>query len=63
METMKNNFMQPAKRLSGVDPFYVVEIMTKAKKMEKEGIDIVHMEVGEPDFTTTNYNGCGFFSD
>jgi len=52
METIKNNFMQPAKRLSGVDPFHVVEIMTKAKKMEKEGIDIIHMEVGEPDFTT-----------
>ncbi len=31
-------------------PFYVMEVLEKAKKLEKEGRDIVHFEVGEPDF-------------
>ena len=31
-------------------PFIVMEVLEKAKEMEKQGIDIIHMEVGEPDF-------------
>ncbi len=49
---MGNIKLQPAKRLSGIDPFYVMDILAKAKKMEAEGINIIHMEVGEPDFNT-----------
>lgn len=30
--------------------FIVMEILGKAKEMEKQGINIIHMEVGEPDF-------------
>ena len=36
-------------------PFYVMEIMERAKDMESEGRSIVHLEVGEPDFPTP---GC-----
>jgi len=35
-----------------ITPFYVMELLEKAKAMEAQGEDIVHMEVGEPDFTT-----------
>jgi aspartate/methionine/tyrosine aminotransferase len=35
-----------------ITPFYVMEILERAQKMEEEGRDIVHMEVGEPDFPT-----------
>ena len=41
-----------ADRLKGIEPFRVVEVLTKAKEMEASGIDIVHMEAGEPDFAT-----------
>ncbi len=41
-------------RRSSVDmsPFYVMEVMERAKDMESEGRSIIHLEVGEPDFPT-----------
>ncbi len=33
-------------------PFYVMELLEKAKAMEAHGEHIVHMEIGEPDFPT-----------
>lgn len=41
-----------AKRVDRVAPFRVMEILTRAKQLESEGADIIHMEVGEPDFPT-----------
>ena len=41
-----------ADRLKGIEPFRVVEVLTQAKEMEAQGIDVVHMEAGEPDFAT-----------
>jgi len=35
-----------------IPPFMVMEVLERAQKMEREGRDIVHMEVGEPDFDT-----------
>jgi len=40
------------KRSSEIPPFIVMEVMEKAASMEREGVDIVHLEVGEPDFET-----------
>jgi len=37
---------------SNMTPFYVMEVMERAKDMESEGRSIVHLEVGEPDFPT-----------
>lgn len=31
-------------------PFIVMEVLEKATEMEQQGINIIHMEVGEPDF-------------
>ncbi|RMG36479.1 MAG: aminotransferase class I/II-fold pyridoxal phosphate-dependent enzyme [Gammaproteobacteria bacterium] len=39
-----------AERMQRIAPFRVMEILARAQQMEKAGRDIVHMEVGEPDF-------------
>ncbi len=39
-------------RCSKVSPFLVMEILAEAQKMQKQGIDIIHLEIGEPDFDT-----------
>lgn len=44
--------MRFAQRLQEIEPFRVVEVLTRAKELEAQGVDIVHMEAGEPDFTT-----------
>ncbi len=44
-----------ADRVNTVNPFLVMEVLERAKEMEKEGSHIVHMEVGEPDFDTPAY--------
>jgi len=31
-------------------PFIVMEVLERASELEKQGISIIHMEVGEPDF-------------
>jgi len=41
-----------ASRLADIEPFHVMELLTRAKQLEAEGRDIIHMEVGEPDFPT-----------
>ncbi|MBW2557453.1 MAG: pyridoxal phosphate-dependent aminotransferase [Deltaproteobacteria bacterium] len=40
------------KRASGIPPFIVMDILEKAQEMQRKGKDIIHMEVGEPDFDT-----------
>jgi aspartate/methionine/tyrosine aminotransferase len=40
------------KRAEEIPPFIVMEVMEKAAAMEREGEDIIHLEVGEPDFDT-----------
>ena len=41
-----------ASRMQGISPFYVMELLQRAKQLEQQGRDIIHMEVGEPDFPT-----------
>lgn len=36
--------------LEKIDSFLAMEIFSKAKELEEKGIDIIHMELGEPDF-------------
>ena len=40
------------KRASEIPPFIVMDILEKAQEMERDGKNIIHMEVGEPDFDT-----------
>ena len=44
--------MKIAARLKKMTPFFVMELLEQAKAMEAQGEHIVHMEVGEPDFST-----------
>lgn len=44
--------MQIASRMDLITPFYVMELLRRAKQLEAEGRDIIHMEIGEPDFAT-----------
>ncbi len=39
-----------AKRVKDITPFIVMEVLEKAAEMEHSGINIIHLEVGEPDF-------------
>ncbi|TAN71373.1 MAG: pyridoxal phosphate-dependent aminotransferase [Methylobacter sp.] len=41
-----------AKRTQGITPFYVMELLRRAKQLEALGKDVIHMEIGEPDFAT-----------
>ena len=43
---------RPASRLAEIEPFHAVELLTRARQLEAKGRDIIHMEIGEPDFPT-----------
>lgn len=38
--------------MSHIEPFHVMDLLAIAKNMEAQGKQIVHMEIGEPDFVT-----------
>ena len=39
-------------RVKSIQPFYVMDILARARELQAQGRDIIHMEVGEPDFPT-----------
>jgi len=41
-----------AERLDKMQPFHVMDLLGRAKQLELQGRDIIHLEVGEPDFPT-----------
>jgi aspartate/methionine/tyrosine aminotransferase len=41
-----------ASRVGEIEPFHVMEVQAAARALEAAGRDIVHMEIGEPDFAT-----------
>jgi aspartate/methionine/tyrosine aminotransferase len=41
-----------AKRAKEIKPFIVMDVLERARAMEHDGIHIIHLEVGEPDFDT-----------
>jgi len=48
MTVGKNNMI--ARRAEEMAPFMVMEVLERARVMERQGVDIIHLEVGEPDF-------------
>jgi len=44
--------MKLTTRAERINPFHVMELLERAKEMEARGEEIVHMEIGEPDFPT-----------
>jgi aspartate/methionine/tyrosine aminotransferase len=49
MQMTKANIAQ---RAEAITPFHVMDILARAKQLEQAGMDVIHMEVGEPDFAT-----------
>jgi len=41
-----------ARRAQEIEPFLAVEVFQRAQALEREGIDVIHLEFGEPDFDT-----------
>lgn len=41
-----------ADRVDQITSFHVMALMEKAQQLERTGVDVIHLEVGEPDFPT-----------
>jgi aspartate/methionine/tyrosine aminotransferase len=41
-----------AARIAGIAPFHVMDILARAQALQAAGHDIIHLEIGEPDFAT-----------
>lgn len=41
-----------SRRAEDIRPFYVMDLLARAKDLEAQGRSIIHLEVGEPDFST-----------
>ncbi|MFZ0240930.1 MAG: pyridoxal phosphate-dependent aminotransferase [Desulfobacterales bacterium] len=41
-----------AKRTENITSFIVMDVLEKAHELEREGVRVIHLEVGEPDFDT-----------
>ena len=39
-----------SKKAQEITPFIVMEVLERAGEMERRGINVIHLEVGEPDF-------------
>lgn len=47
-----NDVAHLAARMAHIEPFEVMEIQTLAREVEAQGGDVIHLEIGEPDFAT-----------
>lgn len=43
---------QVSRKAMTLPPFYVMEVLERAQELERAGRNIIHLEVGEPDFPT-----------
>lgn len=39
-----------ARRAEEITPFIVMEVLERARELERQGVDVIHLEVWEPDF-------------
>jgi aspartate/methionine/tyrosine aminotransferase len=51
MNTVAEPLLRLAARVDEIQPFYVMELAKEAAQLERAGRDIIHMGIGEPDFT------------
>src|SRR6185437_7556117 len=51
MNSVTEPLMRLAARVDAIQPFYVMELAKEAALLERDGRDIIHMGIGEPDFT------------
>ena len=43
---------RPSSRVAEIESFKVMDLLKRAKQLDSDGFDVVHMEAGEPDFKT-----------
>ncbi|MEN8213914.1 MAG: pyridoxal phosphate-dependent aminotransferase [Pseudomonadota bacterium] len=41
-----------ARRIDNIQPFHVMKLLARARELEAQGREVIHLEVGEPDFPT-----------
>ena len=53
-ESMTDNasMSRIASRMKEIEPFHVMALLARARELEAQGRDVIHMEIGEPDFPT-----------
>lgn len=44
--------MEISSRARQVEPFLAMDVLAEAQQLERQGADVIHLEVGEPDFDT-----------
>ena len=49
---MAVNSVASARRMADIAPFHVMALLARAKALEATGRSIIHLEIGEPDFST-----------
>ena len=47
--------MKIAQRMSRLGTESAFEVLAKARRLEAEGMDVIHLEIGEPDFNSPSY--------
>ncbi len=52
MEEISNALSGPSRRAEEITPFLVMDILERAKELERQGRRIIHLEIGEPDHDT-----------
>ena len=50
--TSRIHRLQCAMRMQQIQPFFVMEILDRAYRLQQAGRSVIHLEVGEPDFPT-----------
>ena len=38
-------------RSRAIEPFHVMALLARANQLQADGHDVIHLEIGEPDFT------------
>ena len=51
MNSVSEPLIHLAARVDAIQPFHVMEMMKEAALLERAGRDIIHMSIGQPDFT------------
>jgi aspartate/methionine/tyrosine aminotransferase len=51
MNSVSEPLIHLAARVDAIRPFYVMEMMKEAELLQRAGRDIIHMSIGQPDFT------------
>src|SRR5699024_4470702 len=49
---MKDTGVPRAERCAAIAPFHVMSLVQQAAELEQQGVDVIHLGIGEPNFAT-----------